>query len=215
MWNQAELRRVIQISVVATVAIALIYIYFVGVTFLSFKALQGFSVGLSTITLFWVFYFRWGWCWPILDKLFDKPDLNGTWTGTLKTDWRDPQGQEVEPKDFAIVVRQTFFQLHFTTFTDSFIALSYVEGFWIDRERGIKRIVFLYAQDSTTVGEEGNREGATELRVLGEPAQRMTGRYWSNTKTNGFIELEKISREQAESFEEAMRMKKESIKNVA
>ncbi|MBD2168471.1 hypothetical protein H6G04_29250 [Calothrix membranacea FACHB-236] len=206
--SQDELTRIIQISVVGALAVGLVYVYVQKLSLLSFSALGGFSTGLSVVTLFWVFYFRWGWRWPILSKLFNKPDLNGTWLGTLTSDWKDPNGRGVEPKDFVIVVRQSFLYLHFVTFTDSFIAFSYAERFWTDAERGIKKVVYLYGQDCTTLGEEGNREGATELRVEGEPPLCLIGRYWSNTKTNGRIEVRRISKKHVDSFAEAIATKR-------
>ena len=208
--SQAEIKRVVQISVVGAVAIALIYLYCFEISPVSIKAFRAFSAGLSAVTLFWVFYFQWGWRWPVLEKLFDKPNLNGTWIGKLITDWKDPDGQGIGARQFVLVVRQTFLRLHVVTFTDTFIARSYAESVWINRQRGIKRLIYLYAHDSTTVGDEGNREGATELRIEGEPPARMIGRYWSNTKTNGSIEVERVSSEHAEAFQDAMQMREES-----
>ncbi|SRR2546425_34797 len=204
--SQSEIKLVVQISVTGAVAVALSYLYYFEISLVSMEALRGFSIGLSAVTLFWLFYFRWGWRWPVLEKLFDKPNLNGTWIGKLTTDWKSLDGQHVGPRQFVMVVRQTFLGLHVMTFTDSFIALSYAESFWIDSKRGVKRLIYLYAQDSTTVGEEGNREGATELRIEGKPPTKMIGRYWSNTKTNGFIEVERVSGKHAEAFQDAVQM---------
>jgi len=202
--SQDELTRIIQISVVGALAIGLLNAYVQKLSILSFSTLGGFSTGLSIVTFFWIFYLRWGWRLPILSRLFGKADLNGTWLGTLTSDWKNLNGQGVGSRDFVIVVRQSFLSLHFTTFTDSFIALSDAERFWTDPERGIKRVVYLYTQDCTALGDEGNREGVTELRVEGEPPSCLIGRYWSNTKTNGRIEVRRISRKQVDSFSEAI-----------
>jgi predicted pore-forming effector associated with SMODS systems len=141
------------------------------------------------VSLFWPVYVRWGWRWPLACRLFDRPDLTGTWVGELTTDWRGPDGQPVGPRKLVLVVRQTLLYVYVTSFTDYFIGISYAETLRINRERGLRKLVYLYARDSTAVGETWNREGVSELLIEGNPSEKMNGQYWTNTKTGGRISV--------------------------
>ena len=103
-------------------------------------------------------------------------------------------------------MRQTLLEIHFTTFTNQFVARSYAETFIVDKERGIKQIAYLYRQDNTCIDDENNRAGATELRLVENSTLKMLGQYWSNSKTNGEIEITRISKQHVDSFNEGMEL---------
>ncbi|MBD2078283.1 hypothetical protein H6F86_31230 [Phormidium sp. FACHB-592] len=206
--GENELKRVIQISVTATCILAILGILISKADPFSFATIRWISGALTWITLFWAFFFRWGWKLRLLKRIFPKPNLNGTWVGTLTSDWKDTKGNTVGPLDFVVVVRQSFLHIHATTFTASFVARTYAESLILDNDRGVKEFVYLYAQDNTTPGEENNREGAAELRIVESDATTLTGRYWSNAKTNGRVEVERVSLQHAEDFQSAMAMRR-------
>jgi len=88
---------------------------------------------------------------------------------------------------FVLVVRQTFLRLHVVTFTDTFIARSYAEASGsTDSEESSDHLSV--AHDSTTVGDEGNREGATELRIEGGAACEDDWPLLEQYEENGSIE---------------------------
>lgn len=203
-----QIKWIIQISVIATLTIGVACALLTKIEVFSFDAVRYFTGGLTCVTIFWTFYFQWGWKFPLLKFLFNQPNINGTWIGKLKTDWIDQNGKSIAPKDFVIVVRQTLLEINFTTFTNQFVARSYAETFIVDKVRGIKQIAYLYRQDNTCIDDEDNRVGATELRLVEDSTQKMLGKYWSNSKTNGEIEVTRISKQHVDSFCEGMELKK-------
>ncbi|MFC1758509.1 hypothetical protein ACFL2H_07040 [Planctomycetota bacterium] len=204
--DENELKRVIQLSVVGTFVIASLGLLLTKANPFTLSTVRWISGGLTCVTIFWAIFFRWGWKCPVLKQVFPKPDLNGTWFGTLTSDWTDDDGNGVPQLQFAIVIRQSFLHIHATTFTDKFMARSYAESLVLDEKRGIKLIAYLYAQDTTSPGEENNREGAAELRVVEASPTVLDGRYWSNAKTNGRIKVSRVSNGHADDFQTASGM---------
>ena len=145
----------------------------------------------------------------LLDKIFYRPNLNVTWSGKLISDWKDENGNSIAPLDFFIVVRQSFIRIHFTTFTEAFVGISYAETFSLDKETGLKNIAFLYRKDTSQSNDDILKEGATELRlILLDKDKRMEGKYWSNTKTQGSINVDFVNNKQVDSFAGAKKLTK-------
>ena len=165
--KKEELKIVISISSVVSMIIGGIYIWIKAEDMNLQNIFRAVSYGLSISTFFWAFYFSKGWKWSMLDKIFYRPNLNGTWSGVLISDWKNPTGQATHPKEFYIVIRQSFLRIHFTTFTDDFIGLSYSETFYLNKNKGIKNIAYMYIKDTTQQGDNDIlQEGAAELRYI-------------------------------------------------
>jgi len=204
--KKSELKIIISISIGMSLLISLIYLVVNG-NILDFKnILRAISIGISISTLFWGFYFSSGWKWPILKYIFYRPNLNGTWEGKLVSDWKDEEGKELGPIDFYIIIRQSFLRIHFTTFTSKFVGISYSETLYLNKDRGLKNIAYLYRKDTTQKNDEILQEGATELRLIESTDWVLEGKYWSNIKTNGIIKVTQISKNHVDSFEEAKKL---------
>jgi hypothetical protein len=201
-----ELKLIISISVALSAIFAFVYIIFNGSVFEVSSIFRALSSGLSLTTLFWVFYFSYGWKIPIFKEVFYRPDLNGTWCGTLESDWKNAEGNPIEPKKFHIVIRQNFLQIHFTTFTDGFVGVSYSETFTLNKDKGIKNIAYLFRKDTTQDHDDSVQEGATELKLIEGGDMILQGKYWSSRKTNGKIDVIFVSRKHVDSFEEGRKL---------
>ena len=201
--KQEDLKRIINVTAVVAILIWVLVIVLLEIDIISLDAIRQLGLIITTLGLFWAFFFRWGWKWPILKPLFNKPDLNGTWIGSFETDWEDKKGQTVPVGEIVIVIRQTFLFVHFTSFTNRFIAHSYAETLLLDDDRGIRRVVYLYSQNRVNPGAEGDRQGTAELSILGEPIKELSGNFWTNAKSNGFLKVRRVSEEWIGSFEQA------------
>lgn len=165
------------------------------------------SFGITCTTFFWAFYYTCGWKLPVLDKIFYRPNLNGTWGGILKSDYTDENGNTKDDIKFYIVIRQSFLRIHFTTFTDSFIGTSYSETLSLKKEIGLKNVAYLYRKETSQEDDNFLQEGATELRLVMAETKRLEGKYWSNRKTNGKISVSFISENKVDSFIDAQKLK--------
>lgn len=206
--KKAELKIIVLISIGLALVLAILYLTYYKLELNLTNGIRGASLGLSATTLFWTFYLSWGWKFPLLNKIFYRPNINGTWSGKLISDWKDKNGEVVPPKDFFIVIRQSFLRIHFTTFTDNFVGVSYSETFSLNKERGIKNVTYMYRKDTSQNNDEVLQEGAAELRLIEASERKLEGKYWSNKKTNGTIRLTFIKNKHVDSFEEATRLVK-------
>jgi len=204
--KKEELKIIVSVSIGLALALAFLFLSYNELDFNLENGLRSISLGISIITVFWTIYFSWGWKLPLLKLIFYRPNLNGTWYGKLDSDWVDEKGKDIPPKDFFIIIRQSFLRIHFTTFTNNYVGVSYSETFYLSKERGIKNIVYMYRKDTSLNNNEILQEGATELRLIEADMRKLEGKYWSNTKTNGTIKVQFISTLQVDSFEEAIKL---------
>ena len=172
-----EIKLIISISVALYAVLTFLYLLITSSPFELTFVIRRLSSGLSLTTLFWVLYFSYGWKIPLLRKIFYRPDVNGTWSGTVISDWKNKVGLPIVPKDFHIVIRQSFLRIHFTTFTDGFVGVSYSETFTLNKEKGVKNIAYLFRKDTTQNHDDSIQEGATELRLIEGAQMMLQGKY--------------------------------------
>lgn len=206
--NKSEIKILLSISISIATMICCCYNLLLKIQWDISSTFKGMSYGLSIVTVFWAFYYSFGWKWPILNLIFYRPNLNGTWTGKLNSDWKDTSGNSMDPIEFHIVVRQNFLRIHFTTFTCNFIGMSYAETIRLDKDKGLKNVAYMYRKDTTGNDDKILLEGATELRLIKSDINKLQGIYWSNRKTNGTIDVSFMSKKHVDSFECANKLKK-------
>jgi hypothetical protein len=137
--------------------------------------------------------------------LLYRPDIRGTWGGSLKSNWTGPNGK-IPPKRFFIIVHQNFLNISFTTFTDNFIGISYSENILFDENRDRQRVVYLYMKDTSDGGTQERNEGVAELRIIRSGKYRMEGKYWTNINTKGTIAVEWLSSEFIDSYSDGLKL---------
>jgi len=206
--RKEEIKLIIYLSIALAAVLTLTYLAAFTTKIELISVYRGVSFLITAVTLFWTFYFTYGWTlWPF-NKLFYRPNINGTWTGELTSDYKDESGKGVPPIDFYIVIRQSFIRIHFTTLTKDFVGISYAETFSLDKDTGLKSIAYLYRKDTSQLDDNNLREGATELRlILSKDEKRLEGKYWSNIKTQGSISVRFLSCNQVDSYKHAQKLK--------
>lgn len=208
MLKKEELKNIVFISIALAAIIAVSYLFILALKLELSSIARAVSFGITVTTFFWTFYFTKGWKWKISNWIFYRPNINGTWSGFIISDYIDDKGNKVDPIEFYIVVRQSFIRIHFTTFTKDFVGVSYAETFALNEDKGLKNVAYLYKKDSTQNNDEYLREGATELRlIIGNDEKKLEGKYWSNTKTQGTVSVKQISDDYVDSFSNAQKIK--------
>lgn len=208
--KKEELYNIARVSISIASVIAILYLSVSGKPTLK-EILRGVSFGVTTATTFWLLYNNWLWKFIPFNKLINRPNLNGTWKGVLVSDWKNDNGEGVPPKEIFIVIRQNFLNLHITSFTDNFMGVSYVESLLIDKEKGVKKVIYIYKKETSDLGKQESNEGTCELRII-QNDKRLEGKYWTNIKTNGVLKLEKLLDSHIETYSEGVKALDDNLK---
>jgi len=199
----------VKIFIYTTIALTSLFwggILFVGDSpLVSYASLKALNATAASIAVLWAMYFAWAWRWPYVRKLIFRPDLNGSWIGEFRSDWRDSSGNGIPPGPFVLVIRQSFFTISIRAYTQKLKTISYVESLVLDGERGTKLLAYLYSEKRAGSGEFGARQGAADLELVEEPDRRvLEGDFWTHSGTTGFVRVAQASENQyVESFDQA------------
>jgi hypothetical protein len=201
VMNEIEIKKIITITVISSIIIGTTSIILSSINILSLGIFRVFSMTVTLLTIYWAFYFKWGWKMPGLKKLFGRPNINGTWIGTYKS--QDKDNKEYLGK-IVLTIRQSFLFIHFISITDKFVSYSYGERLFNNENEGIKQVTYFYSQKRLKSDEESIPQGAADLSLLGgEKEQILCGDFWTNRPSKGFLKLKFVSRDCVESYQEA------------
>ena len=148
-----------------------------------------------TADLFCISLFvKWLWKWKRLQGwLVPFPNLNGTWIGTIRSNWVNPEtGEMIPPIPATIGIKQSFFKISCVVRTDEMRSDSYTEGFRIDPDRQIKQLIYTYSsRPRPAVSDRSSpHDGSVVLDVVENPVRKLIGRYWTERQTTGEMDFE-------------------------
>lgn len=151
------------------------------------------AAGLFVLTFDNIF-----WRVPKLGRRISKrPDLRGTWRGTLASHWVDPETNErVAPDpEVYLVVRQTFWSVSANLITKeskSCSTTALVEGDGC----GQYQLVAMYRNTPRAAVRHRSEvhHGSFKLDIGGEPVDRLEGYYWTDRNTMGEFDFDRRSR---------------------
>lgn len=149
------------------------------------------TVATADIVAYLIFT-TWIWRWKFLQGwLIPFPDLNGTWQGHLETTWKDEQGNTPGPIPTILTIKQSFTRLSCVMRTGEMVSHSYIEGFCIDKHNQVRRLCYSYtSQTGITVRHRSNpHDGTMVLNIIGTPAAKLEGEYWTRRETTGTVKL--------------------------
>ena len=153
------------------------------------------SIDLLLIAIF----VKWGWRFKIFRGwLVPFPDINGTWVGSIYSDWVNPQtGEKSPPIPVMLTINQSFFQICCVMRTSEMESSSYSESFLIDSDRQLKKIAYSYTSKPRLSLSERSipHDGTVLFQIVEKPKQKLIGRYWTERLTKGEIVIEYHSKE--------------------
>ena len=154
---------------------------------------------------------RWVWRWRISQRVHVVPcDLNGTWTGTLDSQWHDPDsGSAVGSKPAFLVIRQTASHLSATMHTDEMRSVSTLAN--VASFDDMTTVDYIYVSSPASRVEHRSRmhRGATALDITGRPATRLHGRYWTDRDSRGELDFRERVSKHADDYESASELFKQ------
>lgn len=167
------------------------------------------STVLSVDMLFILAFIKWGWRWPYLQGwLVPYPDLNGTWIGTIQTNWKDPHtGVSPGPIATMLTIQQTFGHISCVMRTKEMVSYSFEEGFRIDPERQRKQLTYSYtSKPNVNLRDRSTpHDGTATLNIIATPrARKLEGEYWTQRGTAGTLSLTFASKTIQEGLPEGM-----------
>lgn len=146
-----------------------------------------------TIDLFFIAIFmKWLWRWKFLQGwLVPFPDLNGTWQGEIQTNWKDSGGRTPGPIPTILTIKQTFARMSCVMRTGEMESHSYLEGFCIDEEAQVRRLCYSYTSKpkSALRSRSTPHDGTMLFSIIGVPARKLEGEYWTQRQTAGTVSL--------------------------
>jgi hypothetical protein len=140
---------------------------------------------------------KWGWKWKAFRGwLVPFPNLNGTWTGNIYSDWINPEsGEGVPPIPVMLAINQSFFHINCKMMTGEMESFSTSEGFNIDPDKQIKQLAYIYTSKPRISLNQRSvpHEGSIVFDIIEIPSRKLKGRYWTERKTLGEIILTQYS----------------------
>ena len=203
--SQTEIKIFTALSIIIGAVVWLALFAFKDFEVASFESLKSINLGIFVAVAFWFGYFKWGWKWDYVRKLLYRPNVNGTWLGEFKSDWKNEEGIENPPRKFVLVIRQYWFSISVLAFTDRQKTESYVETLIFDDSKGIKLLAYLFSEKRVGTGDHGPRQGAAELDLIEDGTKKyLEGHFWTQVATRGYIKVKQASsNELISSFDQA------------
>lgn len=153
--------------------------------------LKPFSMVIGALLLLLLAFDKFIWRWRFLHGWFVKrPDLVGTWKVLLKSEWIDQKtGQPPPPITAYLVIRQTFSSLSLRMYSSE--SSSEVHGTdVVESSDGTYRVYSVYRNEPNVSVRSRSpiHYGGLILNVEGDPAECLTGHYWTDRNSCGTVE---------------------------
>jgi hypothetical protein len=135
---------------------------------------------------------------PALNRIA-FPDLHGTWEGTLVSTWIDPTtNKPLDPIPVKFWITQNLFDVLVRMRTGE--SVSYSTRHFAEANRGLQvfRIWYSYENrpNAQYVSRSARHEGIAWMEVdLATEPQKLRGQYYTDRKTSGDIEIERVNAE--------------------
>ena len=144
------------------------------------------------------------WRIPKLGRdVSNRPDVRGTWRGTLASHWIDPETNERVPPDTDVylVVRQTFWKVTAVLITRESKSCS-TTATVDDDGCGQYQLVAVYRNTPRAALRHRSEvhHGSFKLDISGEPVTRLEGYYWTDRNTMGELQFDRRFKHTVESF---------------
>ncbi len=126
--------------------------------------------------------------------LVKVPNLQGTWTGEIISDWVEPgTGKTQRPIPAVLTIKQSLFFIHFAMTTRESRSNSIAADFDIDKDHQRMQVSYLYDNKSDITIKSRNpfHCGAIVFTIVHNKKQyRLQGEYWTDRKTTGKMNME-------------------------
>jgi SMODS-associating 2TM, beta-strand rich effector domain len=174
--------------------------------------LQPLGAATSIVGLFVLALDKFLWCLPRIGRRITKrPNLIGTWRGSLASHWVDPKtNKRIAPDpEVYLVIRQTLWGVSANLITRESKSCSTTATIE-DDGCGQYQLTALYRNTPRAAVRHRSEvhHGAFKLDISGEPVDRLEGFYWTDRNTMGEFEFDTRYPETVESYAAAQGLAK-------
>jgi hypothetical protein len=175
----------------------MLIIQFTGVvSILSIDTIKKIPDAVMYTGIFYFLFSKYFWRFRIFRKwLVPYPNLQGTWTGVLKSTWINPKtNKSVDPIPVQFCIRQDFENIHISMHTKESSSFSQAARFILESDNTISLSYTYSNKPQATVRDRSEvHDGAAYLRIIESETLRLEGEYWTSRKTTGDINIKKTS----------------------
>lgn len=154
------------------------------------------------------------WKWKIFYPwLVPFPNLNGTWKGSIRSEWVDPKSKKNPPLiPVILTIKQTFTTISCVMRTEEMESYSFNAGFVIDQDNQILKLVYSYDSipNQSIKDRSPQHQGSINFNISFLPQMELNGEYWTARKTTGTIKLEYWKGELYDKYPDELRSHKVS-----
>lgn len=165
--------------------------------------LRFFSIAVFVCSVLLLLWDQWAWRLRTFQLLPGVPrDVSGTWETTLESLWVDPKTKKSPaPKTVYVVIRQTSSSASVTLISNESKSKSSIAR--VIKEDGSWLIHYVYTNEPQVDlrAQSPIHHGSGVLSIVGSPAQRIAGSYWTDRDSKGKLTLNRRSKLHAEDFE--------------
>lgn len=158
--------------------------------------LRPYSLVVGVVGVLLIAYERWFWRWPGIRRVVRRPNMQGTWRGTLQSTWIDPStGMVVKPVTVFLAVTQTYSTVTPRMLTPESSSESVASSLELPKN-GTPAVVWTTYVNTPGLliqGRSRPHHGAMKLEVHGAP-RTLKGTYWTDRKTSGEIVFDRHTR---------------------
>jgi hypothetical protein len=205
--NKSNAKTYIWVIVISTIAIwaAVLLVFEIELTG-SVEALKKLPLVVTIEAGIWLVFTQWAWKQNIFQSwLVAEPIVQGTWKGTLKSTWVNPEtGVAPDPIPIVFSIKQDFYNISCSIYTQESSSHSYFGRIYIDESSDVKRFIYTYTnKPKASVRHRSEyHDGTANLRIIGGSQNKMEGDYWTTRKSTGDIEVEFVQKKLVSSFSE-------------
>ncbi|WP_374953338.1 hypothetical protein [Rathayibacter sp. AY1A3] len=170
--------------------------------------LQFFSIAVLACSVLLFVWDRWAWKLRLAQAIPGVTrNIDGTWEATLESLWIDAlTGESPDPKTVYVVIRQTSTSATVALISNESKSKSSIAR--VVREDGSWLLHYLYTNEPQMGLREKSpiHHGSGVLAIVGSPAKRIIGSYWTDRNSKGKLSLTRRKTTHAEDFEQGVEL---------
>jgi hypothetical protein len=193
------------INVIAVI-ISAVFLVAVWITTGSIEAgfLRFFSGAVFVCSIMLFVWDNWIWKWSLFQAIPKVTrDISGTWETTLESFWKDPvTGKSPAPKTVYVVIRQTSSTASVTLISNESKSKSSLSRVVKEGDSWILHYIYTNESRLDLRIVSPIHHGSGVLSIVGSPAKRIIGSYWTDRESRGNLSLLNRSKKYIDDFAE-------------